>query len=137
MASDNFQVRIVTPLGVAFEGDAVSVTLPTPNGEVGILPDHIEYTGLLSVGVVVVNTASGAATQFVITGGFCQVTGRLLSIIADSLDSSESVDLEKLSAERGDLQKIVDTADTRSQEWIDARLRLSRIEALSSIGAQH
>ncbi len=46
----NFHLRIVTPDGVCYDGDAESVTVRTITGYMGILAGHIDITTALSAG---------------------------------------------------------------------------------------
>ena len=42
MANPHLHLTITTPERVVYEGDVQSVTVPTIDGEIGVLPHHIE-----------------------------------------------------------------------------------------------
>lgn len=130
----NFTIKVFTPAGLVFQDSTSSVSLPTANGEIGILSQHTSYTGLLGTGILEYTSAEGAKSRrLVISGGFCRFSGDTLVILADSVDLPEELDKTSYSKGREELQKTVDTGDATSQEWILARDRLTRIEALDKL----
>ena len=50
----SFHLQIVTPDGLFFDGEALSLDVRTPNGGVTILPRHINYVTPLGMGVATV-----------------------------------------------------------------------------------
>jgi F-type H+-transporting ATPase subunit epsilon len=147
MSAESFQLKIITPAGVALEEDVATVTVPSANGEIGILPDHAEYTALLGVGVLTYKAVQKAdLSRLVVTGGFCQFNNNVLTVLADSVDlattgaeqnSAAAVRAKSLgktaAEEREEFQKIVDTEDTQTDRWRHAKEQLSRLEAIQSI----
>ncbi|MBQ2411926.1 MAG: F0F1 ATP synthase subunit epsilon, partial [Anaerotignum sp.] len=55
-----FNLKIVTPHGVHYEGEAEAVTVRTVTGDVSIWPNHINLVTALGVGKASV-TADGTA----------------------------------------------------------------------------
>ena len=45
-----FHLEIVTPDGVSFDGQAESLYVRTQQGDIGILPNHIDYLAALGMG---------------------------------------------------------------------------------------
>jgi F0F1-type ATP synthase epsilon subunit len=45
-----FRLKIFTPAGLVLEDSAREVKLPTEAGEIGILPQHARYCGILGNG---------------------------------------------------------------------------------------
>lgn len=134
MATDSFKLKIVTPMGVAFEEQVASVTVPSTNGEIGILPHHTQYCGLVGIGVLsFLRSEGGAPEKMVVSGGFCQFGDDTLTILADSCVTADAVDRQTYAKERAELQKIVDSEDAQSSAWTVAREKLSQIEAIDSL----
>jgi F0F1-type ATP synthase epsilon subunit len=46
----SFKFLVITPSGVALEESADEVYLKTSSGEIGFLPNHCDYAGLVSAG---------------------------------------------------------------------------------------
>ena len=134
MGTDSFQLKVVTPSGVALEEEVNSVSLPTTQGEIGVFPQHIDYNGLLGVGVLSFTSAAGGETKkVVVAGGFCQCGDSTLTVLADTVDFADSIDTAKYGADRAELQKLIDHEDSQTPQWQVAKERLARIEAIDKL----
>lgn len=76
------RVRVIAPDRSLFDGDAESVVAPAYDGEVGILPHHAPFMTLLGRGTLVV-TQGGQATRLGVSGGFLQVVGDVVRVVAE------------------------------------------------------
>lgn len=84
-------LEIVTPEARVYSETVDSVTIPTVDGEVGILPGHIPLVTQVDHGEL--RVAKGNTTQLLaIGGGFAQVSGDKVSILADSAITEEKID---------------------------------------------
>lgn len=134
MAADSFTFKIITPAGLTCEEHVTSVTLPSPKGEIGVLPEHVGYTGLLTTGVVeYVPVELGLAQRAAIGGGLCIYSEETLVVLADSVETPESVNKETYAAERNNLLKTVQEGSAYDPAWETAREKLARIEAVDRI----
>ncbi len=75
-------VSVVSPEQALFDGDATAVVAPAFDGEVGILPRHAPFLTLLGAGVLVIRSGSGAR-RFRVAGGFLQVIGDRVRVVAE------------------------------------------------------
>ena len=76
------RVTVISPERAVFEGEAEAVVAPAFDGEVGILPRHAPFMTLLGQGRLRIRQG-GAARQFELRGGFLQVTGNVVRIVAE------------------------------------------------------
>jgi F-type H+-transporting ATPase subunit epsilon len=84
-------LEIVTPEARVYSETVDSVVIPTVEGEVGILPGHVPL--VTQVGAGELRATKGGVTQnLVVGGGFAQVTGEKVSILADSAIHEEKID---------------------------------------------
>lgn len=67
-------MTIVTPDAMVYEGDVDSVVVRTVDGEVCILPRHIDYLAALGTGETRIN-ADGHTRKAECSGGVIHVTG--------------------------------------------------------------
>jgi F0F1-type ATP synthase epsilon subunit len=74
MAERTFSFRVISPLGTAFQGDARSVTLPTPDGEITILANHMPLVALLTDGELRIDTGE-KVISVAVAGGFLETGG--------------------------------------------------------------
>ncbi len=70
--SKQLLLKIVTPERVILEEMVDQVTLPTTEGEITVLPDHIALVGALKSGDIVA-VANGEHVPFAVSGGFIEV----------------------------------------------------------------
>jgi F-type H+-transporting ATPase subunit epsilon len=84
-------LEIVTPEARVYSESVDTVVIPTVEGEIGILPGHIPLVAQVGAGEL--RATKGGVTQLlVVGGGFAQVTGEKVSILADSAIDEEKID---------------------------------------------
>lgn len=93
------QVQLVAVERQLWSGEAVSVTAQTTEGEIGILPGHEPVLGqLVEGGVVSVTTTDGDRVVAAVRGGFLSVTGTVVSVLAESAELSDEIDVDAARA---------------------------------------
>ena len=80
-------VTVVSPERAVFDGVADAVIAPAYDGQVGVLPHHAPFLTLLGTGVLLVRQGS-ASSRFHVSGGFLQVVGDAVRIVADRVEVS-------------------------------------------------
>lgn len=84
-------LEIVTPAARVYSDTIDSVVIPTAEGEIGVLPGHIPL--LAQVGSGELRVTKGGQTQaLAIGGGFVQVSGDKVSVLAESAIEEEKID---------------------------------------------
>jgi F-type H+-transporting ATPase subunit epsilon len=94
-----FPVKLVTPTGIVFEGDANEVSAVGPLGEFGVLPEHINFITSLVPGILEVRLADGNAMRWIVSGGLAEVKDGVMTVLASSAESPESVDAAAAATE--------------------------------------
>jgi F-type H+-transporting ATPase subunit epsilon len=88
------KVSVVTPDGPVYESDVEMVSTKAQSGELGILPGHIPMVAPLQIGSV--RLKNGGKTEYVaVSGGLLEVRPDQVSILAQSAEVSESIDVER------------------------------------------
>lgn len=81
--------------GVKYDDDAYEITLPTLDGEIGVLPDHMPLISVASHGAIMVRkTAVERDDQrdvFAISGGTIQVENNTLKVLVDEADHADEL----------------------------------------------
>ena len=73
-------------------GDEVDmVVAPGVDGQLGILPRHAPLMTMLQPGELLIRK-DGADTYLIVTGGFLEVIGNKVTILADAAERSEEID---------------------------------------------
>jgi len=98
MAS-TFQVRIVTPTGVVFEGEVEQVSAVGPLGEFGVLAEHINFITSLVPGILEARLAGGESKHWIVSGGLAEVKDGVMTVLASSAELPENVDASAAAAE--------------------------------------
>ena len=98
MAS-TFKFRLVTPTGIVFEGDAAEVSAIGPLGEFGVLPEHINFITSLVPGVLEAQLPDGSKMHWVVSGGLAEVKDSVLTVLASSAESPETIDASAAKTE--------------------------------------
>jgi F-type H+-transporting ATPase subunit epsilon len=125
----SFKVVIVTPDHTAFEGDAVSATIPGLAGYLGIWANHAPLVAATIPGVVTLRTDDlGNEQKLAVGGGFLEVSDNVVNLMVDTCETAGEIDVDRaktaLERARGRLQKMENDLDRER-----ARLAVSRAEA--------
>lgn len=80
---DTFKLEILTPNGMIYSGQALSVVLPGEEGEFGVLAGHASLTTLLTAGVVDVEKEDKTVEAIVISWGVVQVDEEKVIILVE------------------------------------------------------
>ncbi len=94
-------VELITPEGPAFTEPAVSVTLPTGDGEITVYAGHVPLVSTIAPGMMTVRLPGGEQRDFAVARGVIEVTPvsvRVLSDIADRVEALEEAAIEKAKA---------------------------------------
>lgn len=122
------QFEVITGERVVYQdSDVDMVVAPGAEGQLGILPRHAPLVTLLQPGELRVKKG-GAETSMVVTGGFMEVTGDRVLVLADAAEHSEEIDLARAEEARRRAQERL--ADRRTETDVaatEAALRRSLI----------
>jgi len=124
-------VNIVTPDGPVYDSEVDMVIAKSAAGEIGILPGHIPTVAPLEIGVV--KLKKDGKNQFVaVNGGFLEVRPEKVTILAQSAEIAETIDLarakEAMNRAEKRLQDKLDTSDHLRAE-LALRRAMNRIKA--------
>jgi F-type H+-transporting ATPase subunit epsilon len=90
MAQPTFQVRIITPEKVFFEGPSLGLVAPGSEGYLGILSGHAPLVTPLVKGTVTLKSESNQNTFFEIDEGFLEVSQNQVLILAENIKSKDA-----------------------------------------------
>jgi F-type H+-transporting ATPase subunit epsilon len=117
-----------------FEGDVDIVIAPGVNGEMGILPNHAPLLSTLKFGFLKLRHG-GEEEIFTIAGGIIEVQPTIVTVLADTAENIEEIDVVRAEAARERAQKTLQEGpppDTDTYLKMEAALRRSnlRLEAV-------
>ena len=88
------QLEIITAERVVYSEDVSIVVAPGIDGELGILPHHAPLFTALQPGELRVGK-DGEESFIAVSGGFLEVLGNKIVILADTAEQAEEIDLER------------------------------------------
>ena len=121
-------LEIVTPEKRVFDETVDAVTIPTTNGEIGILPNHAPLISTLKPGILTYSNR-GATERMVISGGFVEVSTNKVSIMADIAERADEVNAEAARADRESSEKILSAWSGTEDEFNAEKERLEKAQA--------
>ena len=128
---DTYKVEIVSPEKVIFSDKNVQeVILPSYEGEMGILKDHISIVSFLRPGIVKVLKSSENVNSFFLQDGIIEFFNNNLTVL-----SSKVIDIKNLNREKID-QLITETEKILKDEKLNDDNRYlanHKINALRSL----
>jgi len=98
MAERILNLEIVTPDRVVLKERAVSVIAPGVIGSFGVLPSHAPLLSELAVGELRYRTEGGKEDRLAVGGGFFQVFNNEVTVLADTAERPEEIDVERARA---------------------------------------
>ncbi len=81
--ADTLQFDLVSPERLLSSVQATQVELPGASGDMTAMPDHAPLLTSLRPGIVRVH-AGAAVTEYFLTGGFAELSGSSLSVLAEN-----------------------------------------------------
>lgn len=119
---NTFRLRIVTPEGCPFDGDAEALLLRTTEGYVGIRARHTDYLAALDVGKLTL-TVDGKERSAACGGGFLCVEKGEARLVATTFEYADEIDTERAerAKERAE-QLLTEAKDAADIELAKARL---------------
>ncbi len=104
MADVPFRLRVLSPLGTAFQGDVRSATLPTTEGEITVMAHHMPLVAALVDGEMRIDTGT-REVSIAIAGGFLETGGPggeqgEVTVLSDFAAESDSIEIARVEQAR-------------------------------------
>ena len=115
-----FKLKILTPEGVVFDGEAESIIVRTTVGDKGILAKHEPYVAALGIGQAKVRI-DGNIRIGAVSSGIVEVTKDCTTVLAQSFEWADEIDLERAAK----AQKL---AEERMEHYKDDKRNLDIAE---------
>ncbi len=128
-----FQLKIVTPDGVSYDGEAQKVVARTTAGDVCILSRHATYLAPLTVGAVRVYDTEGNMREAACSGGMISFANEVATLVAQTFEWADEIDVAR--AERAlESAKAKKESKTEAKDIALAELKIKRALNRISVG---
>lgn len=122
----NLLLEIITPEKVIYKDEVDEVVVPTENGEIAILPNHINLLTQVNPGELIIK--KGAGQQYLaIAGGFLEVQGNKISILAEYAVKAQDIEVARALEAKKRAEKVL------SEKSTDNEIRVAQAEILKSL----
>ena len=130
----SFSLKIVTPEGARFDGEAESILFRTTDGDVEILAGHSDLFGAIGTGRV--RIIQGGNSKFAsASGGVFSIKGGAAKLVCVTFEFKEDINLERanLAKEKAE-ERIARAKSDRELDLAKAKLQraLSRINVATN-----
>ncbi len=131
-------LEITTPERTVYREEVDSVTLPTSDGEITVLPNHASLVGVVVPGAMTVRTG-GEEKYLAVSGGAVEILpGSRCVILTDSADRAEELVVEEIEKAKARAQAAYEEAKGKDDvAYADASVHLERELARLKVARKH
>ena len=119
--ADMVQFDLVSPEKKLASVEATMVELPGMEGDLAAMPNHAPLLTTLRPGVIKVHEASGV-TEYVVTGGFAEISDAGTTVLAEQAMSREDVARESIDALVAEATSSLEGADDMTRTSLNQRV---------------
>lgn len=122
----NLYLSIITPEKIVYEDKIDEAIAPTVDGEIAILPGHINLLTQINPGELIVKKGS-TYQSIAITGGFLEVSDNKISILASYAIKAQDIEVARAAEAKKRAEKIMNEKTT------DNELKMAQAEMIKAI----
>ena len=121
-------LEIITAERQVFSDEVDMVVAPGIDGQLGILPRHAPLMTMLKPGELTVRKAGEEDMYVAVSGGFMEVLGNRVSILADACERSDEIDEERAQqAVQRAQERLASRSEDMELERVMASLRRAQV----------
>jgi len=122
-------LKIITPQKIVLEKVIRSITVPTEEGEITILPNHANLFSLIDEGIVKIKFEDKCEDYLVIGGGYLETDGKEVNVLVSRAYGQDEIDEKIIEEAKEKAKKFLSEAKTDSERQMAvALLRRSLID---------
>ena len=128
-----FSCEVLSPDGTHISTDAVTVTFPGSDGQVGILADRAPLVASIGAGVLSIQAPGRAKDRYYVAGGFVQVRENVMTVFADECIAVSAINPEEawsgIEAARAMPQETPEQTEVRDRALAAAQSKFRLAQA--------
>lgn len=118
-----FHLKVLTVDRVFFDDEVDRIIVRTTQGDVGILPNHVNYLAALGIGGLTI-MANGTTRIAAVSGGFVDVSKEQTVILARTCEWADEIDLNRAQeAESRAKAKLQQQLSDHEQDLASVKLK--------------
>ena len=118
-------MKIVTPYGLVFDGQAEEVIVRSTSGDLGILAGHMDCVAPLGMGLATI-VIDGRKRYAACIGGMLSVIGGTVTLVPTTFEWAEDIDTKRAEASYARANSVLDDRASTDTEIRLAEARLKR-----------
>ena len=127
-----FSLKIVTPDGLQFDGQAEELIVRTTSGDIGIMAGHINCVAPLGMGRATIVT-EGKKLYAACIGGILSVVGGEVKLVPTTFEWVDQIDKERADRSEQKAKAILGDKDVSKMELEMAEAKLKRALVRKSV----
>jgi len=128
----SFRLKVVTPDGLLFDGQAEELVVRTTTGDMGILAGHINCVAPLGMGRAMI-VAEGKKMYAACIGGILSVVNGEVNLVPTTFEWADKIDAGRAESAAERAKKVLSDKDASSMELRMAEARLKRALVRKSV----
>ena len=129
---DTYKIEIVSPEKVIFADESVQeVVLPSYEGEMGILKDHISIISFLRPGIVKILKSSENVNSFFVQDGIIEFYNNNLTILSSKIINIKNLNKEKIDQLITETEKILNDEKLNDDNRYLANHKIDALRSLN------
>ena len=129
---DTYKIEIVSPEKVIFSDENVQeVVLPSYEGEMGILKDHIPIISFLRPGIVKILKSSANINSFFVQDGIIEFYNNNLTILSSKIINIKNLNKEKIDQLITETEKILNDEKLNDDNKYLANHKIDALRSLN------
>jgi F-type H+-transporting ATPase subunit epsilon len=130
----SFSLKIVTPDGMEFEGNAEELIVRTTTGDIGILAGHVDCVAPLGMGRATV-IIDGQKRYAACIGGMLSVSGGNVTLVPTTFEWADEIDAARVEASYEKAQQMLRSGNASDTDLRLAQARLRRALVRKSVAS--
>lgn len=131
----SFPLKIVTPSGLVYDGQADKLIVRTTTGDVAILARHINYVAPLGMGQASV-TIEGEKRYAACIGGMVTVMNGAVTLVPTTFEWAEDIDVARAENSENRANAVLENKDASDTDLQLASARLKRALIRKSVATR-
>ena len=127
-----FVLKIVTPDGLIYDGEAEKLVVRTTGGDICILARHLDYVAPLGMGMATVE-ANGKRRNAACIGGMVSVKAGEVTLVPTTFEWADQIDPARAEASYSKAEKVLKSGNASDTELALAQARLRRALVRKSV----
>lgn len=121
-------LKLITPERTIFEGEIQELIVPTVNGEIAILPHHMNLVTQITDGEITIK-ANGKNQHVAVTQGFLEIQNNTVSLLADFAVRSDEINMkEVLEAQKRAEEMLKTKRDDATERDVEAVMKRALVQ---------